>query len=121
MKILIFIFLFSHASFSAMTSGNISGCTEKGSVIAKEGDSFVFVKLHGKEWKLTSHSKEKFSLQSKKTLTFRSLDNDPMKGEPTLEFEMPGMMENTAPHLVLSYSGVQHKCRVDLHESGSKK
>jgi hypothetical protein len=118
----LFLMIFFHPfTYAVSTFGMTSGCPQDGALLANEGDPFVIVKLNGKEWILYSESGKKFSLQAKEPVTFRSKNNDPMKGEPTLEFEMTSMVMNSLPRLVVSYSGVQNKCRVEHHESRDKK
>lgn len=96
-----------------------AACPEKVDVLANEGDKFVIVKLNGKEWKLTST--QAFSYQAKTPVTFLTKGNDPMKGEPTLEFEMPSMVMSSLPRLTISYSGRQDKCRVNIYGPADKK
>ncbi|MFL5786226.1 MAG: hypothetical protein ACJ76H_16525 [Bacteriovoracaceae bacterium] len=120
MYVLFLSFLLVNFSHAITSIGTTSGCPEKAELVAHEGDSFVTIKLNGKKWKLISTEGKRFSRQAKEPVTFRTQDNDPTKGEPTLEFEMTSMVMSSLPRLVVSYSGVQNKCRVELHESRDK-
>lgn len=99
--------------------GVTQGCREKAELIAHEGDKFVTVRINGENYKLTSD--KIFSFQSKEPVTFRALTNDPMKGDPSLEFQMTSMVMSSLPKLIVRYSGRMETCGVYFNGTASKK
>jgi hypothetical protein len=112
---LLSILLLSNIINAATTTGTTAGCPERAELIANEGDKFVTIRMNGKDHRLNSTSGKPFGLQSKDPVTFRSDDKNHKLGEPSLEFEMTSVVMSSLPRLNVSYSGVQNKCRVDLH------
>lgn len=118
MKYLILFFLSLNISQASVT-GVTSSCPEKAQLMANEGDKFVTIRLNGKDEKLTSVSGEAFSLQAKNPVTFRSNNKNRKLGEASLEFEMTSVVMSSLPRLIVSYSGVQNKCMVNLNGSNN--
>ena len=118
MRSLFLFFLLTSFVHAAPTTGTTEGCPEKAELIAREGDRFVIVKLNGRVWKLTSD--KPFCLQGQEPVTFTST-YDPMKGMPSLEFQMTSVVMSSLPRLIVSYSGRQDICRVKLYGPADKK
>lgn len=113
MKFLILLFIINIPVYAAPSIGTTEGCPAKAEVIASEGDKFVVVKLNGAKWKLTST--KPFSFQAKEPVTFRSVMNDPMRGDPNFEFVNTSLTMSSLPRLTISYSGRQDKCQVRIY------
>lgn len=114
MKTLLFIIFLTSLSQASVT-GTTHGCPENAQLIANEGEQFVTVRLGNKETKLLSVSGKPFSTSSPETVSFRSDDKNSRLGDVSLELEMPAMVSGNLPRLIVTHSGIQNKCKVEIY------
>jgi len=91
-------------------------CPQDVQILAKEGEKYVLASYNGTQHKLFSSDQTTYTPRALKSQEFASdiTKEKYLLGEPTFVFEQQGEVEGNPPKLVISLSGVQHRCRMNI-------
>lgn len=87
-------------------------CPEKVQILGKEGEKYVRALYDGKDQKLISKSKEAFTSDAKREMTFESMKEE--SRNETVKFTNPGMVESNVPKVEVVKNGKTHNCNMQV-------
>lgn len=121
MKILVVVSFFTLTGmlFAAtewkMVASTVSGCQNKLEVLAKEGETFVYVIDGDKKVKLNSIDGSAFSQESGKMLSFTNKNNSSLLPDSKRYFfGQPSVVDGNPPRLEILQDSQSTKCKMKL-------